>query len=162
MACIAIRTRSSFLVTVHAPLHIISVDHFYRSITHARYTMAGGAIYFVFNVNPVREDNKFWKLVHPLPRNLFACLHILNHFQCLGPLANRIGRMTGSTEFNVRNPRNAVVADILMAEKTVQLGHLFVEDMIEKDRLINRFTLQNWEKREKTRFLNGLKVNSIL
>jgi hypothetical protein len=48
--------------------------------------------------------------------------------------------MAGSTEFDVWNPRSTMFTDILMAEKTVQLGHLFVEDMIEKDRLINRFT----------------------
>jgi hypothetical protein len=42
-------------------------------------------------MNPVREDDKGGKFIHALPGNLFAFLHILNHFQGLWPLADRIG-----------------------------------------------------------------------
>jgi hypothetical protein len=55
-------------------------------------------------------------------------------------------------EFNVWNPCNAVFADVDMAERTIQPGDFLMVDMIKADRLIDRFTPQNREKRKDKRF----------
>jgi hypothetical protein len=39
-----------------------------------------------------------------------------------------------------------------MAEKAIQPGHFLMKNVIEADRLINRFTSQNWEDREDKKF----------
>ena len=107
--------------------------------------MADGAVHTALNVSPVREDNKARKFIHPLPRDLFTCLYIFDDFKCLGPFADCIACMTGSTEFNVWNPCNTIPFDIAVAECTVQMGYFFVVDMIEKDRLIDRFPGKDWK-----------------
>jgi hypothetical protein len=90
MAGVAINICSSFLVTVHAPLHIVSINHFYRSILQASQAMANGAIHTALDVNPMRKDDKAWKFIHPLPWNLPACLYIFDNFKCLRPLTDCI------------------------------------------------------------------------
>jgi hypothetical protein len=96
-------------------------------------------------MNPVREDNKAWQFIHPLPRDLFTCFHIFDDLKCLGPFTDGIARMTGSTEFNVWNPCGTIPFDIAVTEKTVQMGCFFVVDMIEKDGLIDRFPRKDRE-----------------
>jgi hypothetical protein len=90
MAGVAINICSSFLVTVHTPLHIVSINHFYRSILQASQAMANGAIHTALDVNPMRKDDKAWKFIHPLPWNLPACLYIFDNFKCLRPLTDCI------------------------------------------------------------------------
>ena len=51
VARIAIRIRSSFLVTIHTPLHIISVNHSHRRITPTGEPVTGGAIDLVLDVD---------------------------------------------------------------------------------------------------------------
>jgi hypothetical protein len=70
----------SFLVAVHTPFHIVSVNHFYRPLLQASNPVTDGAIDTTLDMNPVWKDDKFWKFIHPLPRDLFTRLHILNYF----------------------------------------------------------------------------------
>jgi hypothetical protein len=102
--------------------------------------MTGRAIDIVFDVNPVGEHNVFWKLIHPLPGNLFACLHIVDHFQRLGPPTDRIGRVAGPAELYVRNPCDAIFAGISMAKIALQFGDFLMANMVVADRLIDGFT----------------------
>ena len=53
--------------------------------------------------------------------------------------------MTYSTQFNVWNPCDAVLSNVWMAEKAIQPGDFLVVNVIETDRLIDRFTSQNRE-----------------
>ena len=86
VARVAIGTRAPFFVAVDAPFHIVAINHFYRSITHASQTMAGGTIYLVLNVNPVGKDDKWWKFIHPLPRNSFTSFTYSTTFNASGLL----------------------------------------------------------------------------
>lgn len=79
VARVAIGARAPFFVAGDAPFHIVAINHFYRPITHASQTMAGGTIYLALNVNPVGKHNKWWKFIHPLPRNSFTFLHIFDN-----------------------------------------------------------------------------------
>jgi hypothetical protein len=80
MTCVAIDICPSFLVAVQTPLHIVSVNHFYRSLFQTRKPVTDGAIDTALDVNPVGKNDMSRKLIHSLPRNLLACLHILNDF----------------------------------------------------------------------------------
>jgi hypothetical protein len=101
--------------------------------------MTGRAIDPILNVDPMRENDKFRESVHSVPRNLFPCLDVFDHFQCLGFLADRIGRVASPAEFNVRNPSNAIFAGISMAKIALQLGDFLMVNMIVANRLINGF-----------------------
>jgi len=90
VARIAIDVRTSFLVAVDAPLHIVSIDHFDRSFLRACQAMADGTIYPLLNMDPVRKGDKRWKLIHAIPRDLSACFYISHNLQCLRPLADGI------------------------------------------------------------------------
>ena len=68
--------------------------------------------------------------------------------------------MTGSTELNVWNSSDTVPFDIAVAERTVQMGYFFVMNMIEKDRLIDRFPREDWKDREENTF--GLDLKSMI
>ena len=160
VATIAIIVCSSFFVTVHTPLHIVSVNHFHWSIAYSGKTMTDGAIHTALDMNPVGKDDKAWKFIHPLPWDLFPCLYIFDDFKCLRSFTDRIARMAGSTELNVWNPRGTIPFDIAVAERTVQMGCFFVMDMIEKDGLIDRFPREYWKDREENSF--GLDLKSII
>jgi len=90
VACITIRIRCSPLVTVHAPLHIHSINHSYRYIADTGEPVTGGAIDLGLDMDPVWKDHKGREFVHPLPGDLFALLHVPEDFYCLGPFADRI------------------------------------------------------------------------
>jgi hypothetical protein len=90
VARIAIDARSSFFVAVDAPIHIVSVNHFDRSFLHTGQVMADGTVYPLLNMDPVRKDDKRWKLIHAIPRDLFSRLYIFHNLQSLGPLADGI------------------------------------------------------------------------
>jgi len=122
--------------------------------------MADGAIHTSLDMNPVRKDNKARKFIHPLPLDLFTCLHIFNDFKCLGPFADCIACVTGSTKFNVWNPCGTIPFDIAVTERTVQIDFLFVNKMIEKDGLIDRFPRKDREDREEDSF--GLNLKSMI
>ena len=134
-------------MTVHAPLHINSVNHFDRPLLDTRATVARRAINAPLDMDPVREDDKFRELVHPLPWNLLPRFHISDHFQCLGSFTDGIARMAGLTEFDVGNPGNTISIHVAVAERTVQFCHLFVVDMIEQDGLIHWNPGQNRKDR---------------
>jgi len=104
MAGVAIDTGSSFFVAVYTPCHIVSVNHFHRPIFQAGEAMTDGAIHPPFNVNPVGEDDKLWKLVHPLPRNFPLPLHVFDDLKRFRPFAYRIACMARLTKFDVWNP----------------------------------------------------------
>jgi len=53
--------------------------------------------------------------------------------------------MAGSAEFNVWNPCGTVFAYVLVAERAVQPGHIFVMNMIEKNRLIYGYPTIDWK-----------------
>jgi len=145
-------------VTVHTPLHVITVDHPHGGIACSRNPVAGGAIDAVLDMDPMRKDDKGRECIHPLPGDLFAFLHVSKNFYCLGPLADRIARMAHSTELNVWNSCSAVVADVLMAKKAIQTGDFLVVNVIKTDGLIDRFASQNWEDREDKRFRRNPKA----
>jgi hypothetical protein len=119
--------------------------------------MADGAIQTALDMNPVGENNKTRKFIHPLPRNLFPCFYIFYDFKCLWPLADGIAGMTGLTEFNVWNSCNTIPFNIPVAECTVQMGYLFVVNMIKKDRLLDRFPREDWKDRKEETFGRILK-----
>src|SRR4030042_1431600 len=100
-ARVTINTCASFFMAVHTPLHIVSVHHLHRPLFHTCETVTDGTIHTALNVNPVRKDDMSWKFIHPLPRDLPACLHILNNFQRLRSLAHCIGGVASATEFDV-------------------------------------------------------------
>jgi hypothetical protein len=120
--------------------------------------MTNRAIDLALDMNPMRKDNKGWKFVHPLPRNSLICFHISDNLYRLGPLTDCIAEMTGSTDFDVRDSSSTVFTDKPVAEKTVQLGHFLVVDMIEPDRLVNVLTFQYWEDRENESFHRNSKT----
>jgi hypothetical protein len=60
--------------------------------------------------------------------------------------------MASSAEFNVWNSCDAIFPSISMAEVAVQLSDFLMMNVIETDRLINRFTFQDWEDSENERF----------
>jgi hypothetical protein len=68
--------------------------------------------------------------------------------------------MTGSTELNVWNPCGTISFDIAVTECAIQIGCLFVVDMIEKDGLIDRFPRKDREDREEDTF--GLNLKSMV
>ena len=140
VARVAIRVCPSSFVTVHAPLHINSIDHFYRCITYAGKAVTSGAIDLALDVNPVRKDYKGREFIHPPPGDLLIFLHVAEDFCRLGPLTDRIARMADSTEFDVWNPCNAILGDISVAKVAVQLGDFQMVNVIEPDRLIDRLT----------------------
>jgi hypothetical protein len=119
--------------------------------------MADGAIHAALDMNPVRENNKTRKFIHPLPRDLFTSAHIFHDFKCLWSFADCIAGMTGSTEFNVWNSCNTIPFNIPVAECTVQMGYLFVVNMIEKDRLLDRFPREDRKDRKEGLFSLDLK-----
>ena len=131
VAGVAIDTRSSFPVAVYAPLHIVSIDHLYRPVSQTRKPVADGAIHSSLDMNPVRENDELRKFVHPHPWDLLTCLHIFDDFKGLRSFADRIARMADSTEFNIWDPCNSIPFDITVAEGTVQIEFLFVNEMIE-------------------------------
>jgi hypothetical protein len=65
--------------------------------------------------------------------------------------------MTGPTEFNVWNSCNTIPFNIPVAECTVQMGYLFMVNMIKKDRLLDRFPREDWEDRKEEMFDRILK-----
>ena len=87
---IAVFACPPFLVAVKAPVHVDAVDHLDRSFRSPREAVTDRAFDLILNVDPVRKDNMLRKLVHLLPGDLFARFHILDHFQCLRPFADRI------------------------------------------------------------------------
>jgi hypothetical protein len=122
--------------------------------------MADGAIHTPLDVNPMGKDDKAWKFVHPLPRNLPACLHILDNLKCLRSFTDHIARMTSLTELDIGNPCNPIHLYKAVTEGTVQMYHLFVMDMVEKDGLIDGSPGKNWKDGEEDVF--GLNKKSIV
>jgi hypothetical protein len=53
--------------------------------------------------------------------------------------------MAGSTEFNVWYPCDTVLRHISVAERAVQLSHLFVMNMIKGNGLIDRLPGKDWK-----------------
>jgi len=158
MACIAVDIRSSFFVAVYAPLHINSINHFYRCITYPRKPMTNRAIDLALDMNPMRKDNKARKFIHPPPWNSLIRFHVSDNLYRLRPLTDGIAEMTGSTGFNIWDPCSTVFTHEPVTEKTVQLGYLLVVNMIETDRLVNVLTFQYWEGRENERFHRNSKT----
>jgi hypothetical protein len=119
--------------------------------------MAAGAIQTALDMNPVREDNKTRKFIHPLPRNLFPRFYIFHDFKCLWPFADCIAGMAGLAEFNVWNSCNTIPFNIPVAECAVQMGYLFMVNMIKKDRLLDRFPREDRKDRKEETFGRILK-----
>jgi hypothetical protein len=111
-------------------------------------------------MNPVWKDNKLWKLIHPLPWNLFSHLNIFDHFKSLWPFAHCIGGVAGPAEFDVGYSCGAISFNIPVAESTVQTSCLFVVDMIEEDGLIDRNPGINWKDGKEEAF--GLNLKSMV
>jgi hypothetical protein len=147
-------------MAVQTPLHIVSVNHLDRSFFDPSQTMTYRTFDTALNMNPVGKDDMSRKFIHSLPRNLLACLHILNDFQCFRSLAYCIGGVTGPTEFNVWNSCSAVPFHITVAEGTVQTDCFFVMNVIEEDGLINRNPSINWKDRKEDAF--GLNLKSMV
>jgi hypothetical protein len=70
-------------------------------------------------MDPVRKHHIWGKFIHPLPKDLSACFHKLDHFECLRPLADCITGMTSPAEANIWNPCSPMPFHIAMAEKAV-------------------------------------------
>ena len=119
VAGVTIVTGLSFLMAGHAPLHIVSINHFDRSFLYTCQTMAEGTVHPTLNMNPVREGNIFGKLVHAVPQDLPIRLDILNDFQSLRPFTHSIRGMTSTAEFDIWNPCSTIPFSITMAERTV-------------------------------------------
>jgi hypothetical protein len=68
--------------------------------------------------------------------------------------------MTNSTDLDVWNPCRSIAFHVSMTEGTVQIDFLFVDDMIEKDGLIDRFPRKDREDREEDTF--GLNLKSMV
>jgi len=114
--------------------------------------MADRTIHLALEMNPMGEDDKFWKLIHSLPLNFSSRLNIFYHFKRFWPFANRIRDVASSTEFNIGNPCRPIPLCISMAEGAVQINCLFVMDMIEENRLVDRGPRKNWENGEEDAF----------
>jgi hypothetical protein len=114
--------------------------------------MTSGAFDLALDMDPVREDDKRGKFVHPLPRNSFIRFNVSDDLYRLRPLADCIGRVASSAELDIRNPCGTVFFHISVAKVAVQLGDFLVVNMIKADRLINGLAFQNWEDRENERF----------
>jgi hypothetical protein len=108
-------------------------------------------------VDPVWKDNKPWKLIHPLPWNLFSRLNIFDHFKSLRPFAHCIGGVAGSAEFDVGYSCGAIPFDIPVAKSAVQTSCFFVMNMIEENGLIDRNPGINWKDRKEEAFRLNLK-----
>jgi len=116
---IAIRISSSSLVAVYTPFHIVSVNHLDGPLFHTGETVADRTVHTILNVYPVWKNNEFWKFIHPLPWNLLPLFNIFHYFECFRSLTDRISRMTGLTELNIRNPCDTISFDVTVAESTV-------------------------------------------
>ena len=152
MARVAVRTGSSLLVTGDTPFHVIPVHHFDRPFLYTGYAMAGGAVHAALEMDPVLKDNKFRKLVHPLPRNRFLLFHVLHNLQGFRPFTDGIARMAGPAEFDVWNSRNTIPFYVPVAEGAVQLRDLLVMDMVEENRLLDGNPSENWKQGEEGPF----------
>jgi hypothetical protein len=147
-------------VTVDAPCHKITVDHFRRSIGHAGNAVADRAVDLILNMDPVGKDDERRELIHPFPWDRLAALHISDDFQSLGPLADGVARMAGLAEFDIRDPSDTIPFHMAMTEGAVQVRHLLVMDVIESDGLIDRDPGKNGEDRIKDAF--SLSAESIV
>ncbi len=156
MARVAIDRSSHLLVAFQAPRHKGSIHHFRGSIRHAGNPVTGRAIDTSLNMDPVRKNDKRRKLIHPLPRNRLAVLHIPDHLQSLRSLADCVGGMAGLAEFNVRDACDTISFDIAVAESAVQFGHLFVMDVIESNGLVDH----NLRKNRKDSIEDALRLSA--
>jgi hypothetical protein len=119
MAGITINIRPFLFVAVYTPFHVVSVNHFHGSISEAGEAMTDGAIHTPLNMNPMGEDDKAWKFVHPLPRNLPASLHIFDDLKSFRSFTDRIACMARLTKFDVWNPCNTIPLYKAVTEGTV-------------------------------------------
>jgi hypothetical protein len=119
--------------------------------------MANGAIDLTLNVNPVGENHVCREFIHPLPRNVFACLDMFHHFESLRPFAQGVCGVASSTEFDVRDTGSPVLFCVLVAERAVKFHNFFVMVMIENDGLIHGGPGKNWEQTEEDPFRFDLK-----
>ncbi len=138
MASITVRACASFLVTVDAPVHIVSVDHFDGPLRSSREAMADGTVDPILDMDPVGKDDERGELIHSFPRNRLSILHIPDYLHCLRSLADGVSRMAGPAEFDVRNGCDTVPLHVSVAEGAVQFGHFFVMDVVEPDGLLDR------------------------
>ena len=152
MTGITIRACRFLFVTGDAPFHIVSVDHFDRPVRHPCCSMTVRAVDLALNVDPMGKDDIGRKLVHPLPGDSFSLLDIADDLQGLGTFADGIARMAGLAEVDIRDSGDTVVLHSAMAEGTVQMGDLFVMDMIEENRLIDRNRPENGKDGIENRF----------
>jgi hypothetical protein len=60
VARITIDIGASFLVTIHAPFHVISVHHLHRPLFHTCEAVTDGTIHPALNVDPVGKDDMPW------------------------------------------------------------------------------------------------------
>ena len=137
MARITIHAGSSFRMAIEAPVHVVSVNHREGPCRGSCHTMTDRTVDVTLNMDPVGENNVFWKFVHPFPGDLPGVLHVFDHFERLGLLTHGIGRMAGPAQIDVRDGRRPIFLDIAVAERAVQFGRFYMAQMIENDGLIN-------------------------
>lgn len=68
--------------------------------------------------------------------------------------------MTGLTDFDIREAGYPFPFNVAVAERAIQFSYLFVMDMIETDRLIDRDPGKDWEDRIKD--AQGLRSKSVV
>jgi len=108
-------------MTIHTPGHVVSIDHFNRSLFFPRETMTDRAIDAVLNMNPVGKDDELREPIHLLPWNLFFRPHVFYDFKRFRLLAHGIGGMAGPAKVNIRNARGTAPFRITMAEGAIQI-----------------------------------------
>lgn len=146
-------------MAVHTPVHIVSIHHLHRPLLFARETVADGAVDTVLNMDPVRKDDKFGYFIHSSPWNLSSLLNISDHFERLGLLADCISGMADTAKIDIGNPCRTVSLHITMAKGAIQIGCLFVANMIEANGLVNRDPGEDGKDGEEGSFrLNGKSV----
>lgn len=159
VARITIVTCFSFPVTIHTPVHVVSVHHFNRPLFFSGQTVTGRAVDVALDMNPVGKDDKLRELVHLLPRDLLFCLDVPDDLKRFRLLAHGVGGMTGLAEFNAGEARGAISLGISMAEVAVQIERLRMASMVEENGLIDRHPCEDRKDRKEGRFgLNGKPV----
>ena len=106
-------------------------------------------------MNPVGKDDESRELIHSYPWDHFAGCYIIDYFQCLRSFADCVTGMAGPAEFDVRDSCHTIHFNITMTEGAVQFRHLFMMDVVESDRLLDRDPGEDGEDRIKDAFCLG-------
>ena len=123
--------------------------------------MTNGTIDVALNMDPVWKDDKRRKVIHFFPRDTFSFLYVTDDFKRFRPLAHGVCGMAGLADFNVGEACRAILSGVSVAEITVKIDVLCMEDMVEQNGLIDRNPCENRKDGKEGGFgTNGISVVS--